>query len=340
MNLRRTVIAVSAGLSAVIGVTTSVAAQSELSGPTVALDRYELTPGERVKLTIAGFEADYVNMVFCGNEGRRGSVDCNVRGTQARETEDNGAPTAAEMPVTAPPVPCPCIIRVSSEENQEIAVAPVTLVGHPVAEVVGNSPADIPLTVDIVANAAPNGLSKQLRLSLGGATTYDVTVRVRNSATFDIDSVAMASTFTRTRYDDVRAIDFPDPGPLAAGQTWEQTVQVQVPALTFGDVEWTATASGQGPSVSSTDTTSSFPTLLVLFGLILVVDLLVLLWRWIARARRRRAPSDPQDNPFVNDPDGSGSGGLSVSDAEWPTADWSAPETSAPVTVRTPQLVP
>ena len=197
--------------SAVLGVTTSVAAQSELSGPTVTLDRYELTPGERVKLTITGFEADYVNMVFCGNEGRRGSVDCNVRSTQARETEDNGAPTAAEMPVTAPPMPCPCIIRVSSTDNQEIAVAPVTLIGHPVADVVGSSPADIPLTVDIVANVAPEGLSRQLRSSLGGATTYDVTVRVANSATFDIDNVAMASTFTRTRYDDVRAIDFPTP---------------------------------------------------------------------------------------------------------------------------------
>ena len=329
-----------ATLSALIGVSASVAARTELSGPTVTLDRYELTPGERVKLTISGFTADYVNMVFCGNEGRRGSVDCNVRGTQARETEDNGAPTAAEMPVTAPPVPCPCIIRISSTNNQEIAVAPITLVGHPVAEVVGSPPTDTPLTVDIAANLAPAGLSEKLRTSLGGATNYDVTVSVRNGATFDIDNVALAATFTRTRYDDVRAIEFPDPGPLAAGQTWEQTVQVEVSALTFGDVEWTGTASGQGPSVSSTDTTSSFPTLLVLFGVILVVDLLVLLWRLIARARRRRAPSDPQDNPFIDDPNDSGSGGSSVSDAQWPAAEWSAPEPSAPETVRTPQLVP
>ena len=44
---------------------------------------------------------------------------------------------------------------------------------------------------------------------------------------------------------------------LEPGATWEQTVQVEVPSLTFGDVEWNATASGFGPPVSATDTTSS-----------------------------------------------------------------------------------
>jgi hypothetical protein len=244
------------------------------------------------------------------------------------------------MPVTAPPVPCPCIVRVSSTDNQEVAVAPITLIGHPVAEVVDNSPSDVALGVDIVTEPAPSSVSDRVRSSLGGATTYAVTIRVRNQTTFDIDNVAIAANLTRARYDDVEAFDVPDPGPLAAGQTWEQTLEVQVPALTFGDVEWAATASGQGPPVSATDTTSSFPTMLVVVGVILLVDLLLLLWRLIVRIRRRRAEAEPQDNPFIDDPDGSDSGGSSLSDAEWPTADWSAPGTSAPETVRTPQLVP
>ena len=304
MNLRRLVLAVVA-TAAFLGFVVPADAQTQISGPTVVPDRYELTAGERVKLTITGFQADVVNMTFCGNEGRRGSTDCNVRATQAREINEDGTPTPAEMPVSAPPVPCPCILRVSSTDNLEVAIAPITLVGHPVAEVVGGSEYDIPLAVDVVANAAPEGLGAELRSSLGGTTTYDVTVLVKNRATFRIENVALAAAYTRTRFDDTRAIELPDPGPLEPGETRQETVRVDVPALTVGDVEWSATASGQGPSVTSTDTTTSRPVLLILLGFVLLIDLLLLLWRFIARRRRsRRTDADPSDSPFIDDPGG------------------------------------
>lgn len=305
---RTVVVAVCAVLASLLGVGTMAFAQSGLSGPTVVLDRYEMSPGERVQLTIAGFRSDVVNMTFCGNEGRRGSADCNARGTQARETNDDGTPTPAEMSVSAPPVPCPCILRVSSVDNLEVAVAPITLIGHPVAEVVGGSEFATPLSVDIVANAASNGLASDLRTSLGGATTYDVTVQVTNRATFEIPAVAVSSSYTRRNYDDTRSIDVPDLGALEPGETWEQTMQVEVPSLTFGDVEWSATTSGQGPTVTSTDSTTSTPILLILLGAVLALDLLVLIIRLVLRWRRRgnhppEGDDDVIDNPFIDDPD-------------------------------------
>jgi len=197
-------------------------------------------------------------------------------------------------------------MRVSSTDNSEIAVAPIAIVGHPVAEVVGGPEFKESLAVDIVANAAPGSLSDQLRSSLGGATLYDVTVQVKNIATFRIDNVAVASTFTRMNYDDTQAIEVADLGPLEPGSTSEQTVQVRVPALTFGEVDWSATASGQGPSVTVTDSTSSTPVLLILLAIILIVDVLILLWRFVRRRRRRGAdePDDPDDRPLMDDPDG------------------------------------
>jgi hypothetical protein len=293
MNLRR--LAVGAVLAlAVLG--TTAHAQTNLSGPTVALDRYELAPGDRVQLTLAGFSSPVVSMAFCGNEARRGTVDCNVRGTQAREINSDGSPTLAIMNVSAPPAPCPCIVRVASRDNVEVAVVPFVLIGHPVAEVIGGTEFQTPLVVDVVANATPQGLGGQLRSSLGGSRTYDVTVAVTNQATFAIDDVAVAATFTRQNYDDTRTIELSDPGPMQPGETWRETVEVVVPSLTFGDVTWSATASGQGPAVTVSDTTTSTPWLLIVLGIVLLVDLLVLAARFVMRLRRRSIDDESESD--------------------------------------------
>jgi hypothetical protein len=307
MTWRRSLVSGIVGVAALVGAASTVAAQTQVTGPTVSLDRYELAPGERVKLTIAGFRSQVVDMMFCGNEGRRGSVDCDVRGTQSREMNSDGSPTPAEMPVTAPPTPCPCIVRVASSDNREVVVAPITLIGHPVAEVVNGSQFDAPLSVDIIANAAPQGLSDQVRSSLGGATTYDVTVQITNSGNIAVAEAAIDATFNRTSYDDIRTIDLPAPGSISPGQTWQQTVQVEVPALTFGTVRWTATASGSGPSATATDTTQARPVLLYLFATILLIDVAVLLWRLAARSWAG-GEDDPADDEFSDDPFGPDTG--------------------------------
>jgi hypothetical protein len=220
---------------------------------------------------------------------------------------------------------------VSSNDNLEVAVAPLVVIGHPVADVVGSTPTAVQLGVAITANPAAADLGTTLQSSLGGPTAYDVTVRVTNRATFQVTDIALASTFTRTRFDDVENIAMPDPGTLAPGESWVETVQVEVPSLTFGDVEWSATASGQGPSVTATDTTSSQPLLLYVLGAVLVVDLLILIWRLVVRIRRRRRemPADPTDNPFIDDPAPTDPG---------PNADGSEPEVG-PVPSRERQLV-
>ena len=300
--VKRTLIAIVALLTGSAALGAPVAAQSDTSGPIVSLDRAEAAPGDAVIVTVSGFDARPVTISVCGNEARRGSVDCDMRGSRARETQPDG-PIGTDLTVGAPPTPCPCIVRVSTQDNRMIAVAPIVIIGHPVAEVVGASPADQPLITDIVAEPDSTGVSDQLRSSLGGSTTYAVTVRVTNTATFEIADVAVAATFTRGRFDDTRNIDLPNPGPLAPGQTWEEIVSVDVPALTFGDVEWSATASGQGPAVTATDSTSSRPVLLYVLVTILVIDLTILLWRVVARARRRdEGDWEPHDNPFIDGP--------------------------------------
>ena len=275
------------------------AAQSSVTGPTLVLDRYEAAPGEDISLTITGFQARSVTISMCGNEARRGSVDCDMPASLVRETPGGSRQTGFRL--TAPPAPCPCIIRVSSSDQREVAVAPFVLVGHPVAEVVGGNTTVQALGVAITANPAPANVGQTLRSSLGGSTPYDVTIRVTNRATFEVTAVSLAATFTRGWSDDTRTVEVPNPGSLAPGQTWIETVQAEVPALTFGAVEWRATVSGQGPSVTATDTSSSQPILLYILIAILAIDLLILAWRVIARMRRREdGDGDPDDNPFTD----------------------------------------
>lgn len=277
-------------------------AQTELSGPTVVPDRYEMSAGERVKLTLDGFRSRAVTMTFCGNDGRRGSADCDMRASQSREIDQSGNPTAAEMPVSAPPAPCPCIIRVSSQDSQEIAVASVVLIGHPVAEIVEASGFVQPLSVDIDAVGAPNGLGDRIRSSLGGPTTYEVTVRVQNLATYEVENLRTTAGYNRLRYDDERSIELDGPASIAPGETWEQTVDVELPSLTFGDTEWRIDVSGTGPPVNAADLTSQRPVLLFVVVIVLLADLAILIARFAVRRRRRRPPPDSSDNPFFDEP--------------------------------------
>lgn len=280
-----------------------VDAQSTVTGPTVALDRYEVAPGDQIVLTIDGFDAPGVTISVCGNEARRGSADCNMPESEGRGLRRDGTPTYGSLPVSAPPVPCPCVIRVSTATNDQVAVVPITIIGHPVAPVVDpDIPQRVPLDVSIVANESTAGVGDVLRSSLGGASSYELTVTVRNRSTTAVDALSLSGFAGRNADDELITLELPDPGPIAAGQTWQETIAAELPALTLGDIEWQVTASGAGSSVQAKDTTSDLPILLMVLGVILLLDLLVLFTRLLTRRRRTRG-QHADDDPLMDDPD-------------------------------------
>ena len=206
MNLLRVrstpLLAALVGLLVGLAVAVPAAAQSVTDGPGVVPDATDLQIGQRVRMTITGFEAPVIVMAVCGNEARRGSVDCDNLGSQARETNRDGTPTIGSVVVGAPPAPCPCIIRVTSDTNDEVAVAPITIAGHPVAEVVAPSEFVQPLVTEIDAVFVPGGVGDRLRSSLGGPLRYNVTVTVRNTATYPVEDVRATARYIRVRYTD------------------------------------------------------------------------------------------------------------------------------------------
>ena len=190
----------------------------------------------------------------------------------------------------------------TSDTNDEVAVAAVTIAGHPVAEVVAPSEFVQPLVTEIDAVFVPGGVGDRLRSSLGGALRYDVTVTVRDTATYAVEDVLSTARYIRVRYTDEHAIPIGDPGTLAPGAIWEDTVEVEVPALTIGDVIWRMEASGAGAPVLAEDATTYQPVALYVVAVILILDALVLVWRFFRRRRRKRASRrrPPADNPFMD----------------------------------------
>lgn len=286
---RRLTRAMVLGALATVGLPTpGLASSSSFSAPSVELDRYEFKPDDVVILTIAGFQARAVTVTVCGNDGRRGSADCNMTASEGVGLDGNGGSQLVQMPIAAPPVACPCIIRASSQNNDEIAVAAITLIGHPVDLVVGGSTPTQTLVASIVAERASTGVLGWLRSSLGAATTYDVAVTVRNSSTVAVGKIAIDATVGRGDGDIQRTLVIEPPAEIGPGETWEQVVQADLPAPVYGNAEWRVDVSSEGRTVTAADATSHMPGLLILLVVVLVLDLLVLAVRFVTRRRRMR----------------------------------------------------
>lgn len=269
----------------------AAAAQEVTQGSVVTIDRLEVAVGERLLVTIDGFERSPATISFCGNGGARGSADCNMIGSEGVRVRPGEGPQQFYVPVSSPPKPCPCVVRVSTSAQDEVAVASVAIAGHPVAPVDGTAKQLAPVEVQITAEPAPRGLVARLRTATGGPTSYAVTITVRNRSPEPVASVRLAGVASRAG-DDVAVIDLPATGPLQPAQTWRHEVLTTVPAPVLGQLTWSVTATGARDPVSAETTTQSRPLLLLALTSVLVVDLGLLIRRWSGRRgptlRRRR----------------------------------------------------
>lgn len=259
-----------------------------LTGPSVLVDQPTAKPGERVRVSVEGFDAQYVTVAICGNEARRGSTDCDVVGSKGFELLSDGQLTWTELVVTEPPAPCPCVIRVATPTSDIVSVVPFSVTGHPVEALSGPKPDD-PL-VEIIVEPKPvsEGAFGWLRSSLGGAADFDVTVSVHNLTQDTLRRVALDGSVGRDEFDISTTFDLKNPGVLAGGQTSTQVVRVRLPAPTIGTFVWRVSAGGAGPSVVTLVERRETPwTLIVLVGL-LIIDIALIMTRWLTARRARR----------------------------------------------------
>jgi hypothetical protein len=298
------------GLVTTFGVTAfagaaRVSAQPTITGPSVTIDRSEVAIGEKIRVTVANFNALFVTISICGNEARRGSSDCNLIASSSIEMRPVGQVTSLLFTAAAPPAPCPCAIRASSTFNDEVAVVPISLIGHPVGPTIGGPNLDEPLVAaTITARAAPKGVFGWIKSSLGGSVPYEVTVTAKNiTATETLHHVAVFASVARNAHEEIATLALDDPGEIGPGQTWTQVVTVEVPAPSISKVQWQVIASGAGPQVASVIETRHRPTLLILLVMLLVLSIWILIVRmWLRRRERREfARRDDGSNDGISD---------------------------------------
>lgn len=272
-----------------LGVLAPMTSASTLyTGPQVSLDHEEVEPGGRVVLTIDGFRAPNVTISVCGDEARRGSVDCNMFASEGLKLDTDGTPTVIEIPIAVPPVGCPCVIRVADRTNDEIAIAPITILGHAVEPLI--DPPQPGAGIDVTVSARPHssGWFEAVRASAGGPAPYEVTVTVTNRSTAPFTAVAVSGSVARGG-DQLATLTLDDPGRLGPGRTWQQVVTAEVPGPSFGALAWSVAVSGAGATTSATATTQERPVLLIALALFLVADVFLLIIRFVVRRRARRA---------------------------------------------------
>jgi hypothetical protein len=247
----------------------------------------EVAPGSMVTLRISGFSAKVVTVMVCGNEGRRGSADCNLGAAMAVDVPQDRPVSFAVLTMVTPPSPCPCIVQVASERFDEVAAAPFTLLGHPIAEVQETGESANPLQVSIVAKPAEDGFLTRVRRSLGGSSWYDVTVIVKNASVSTVEAPQLSVTAGRGTTEEQVNVVFPAIGDLEAQAVWRHTERAQLPAPLYGSTQWRATATAYALSTTTTTSTENRPTLLVVLGGVFALAVLALLVRLFVRIIRR-----------------------------------------------------
>jgi len=260
--------------------------QPSVSGPSVTVEPAVVNPGDRAMITVSGFEAHLITISVCGNEARRGSADCNMQQSQGMGLTA-GRPSGIALTINEPEPTCPCIIRVTSDGNDEIAAAPITITGHPVGPLIDPPSFGDLVSVDIRAVEAPRSFWGYIRPELGGPTPYDVTVSVKNLTTTTMYNLKVSAAVGRDENDYLGDVIFGAPGGLPPGQTWTQTVRAVVKAPVYGTLMWRAAVSGAGPTVTVQDSVEHKPLLLMIGCLAVIAGLFTLIIRALVRRHIR-----------------------------------------------------
>lgn len=247
--------------------------------PTLTLDRAAARPGERVLVTLDGFDGRAVTISVCGNLALRGSADCNMIESHGLGLEQ-GHPTASEVVIAQPPVPCPCVVRAATTLLDQIAVASLELVGAAVAPVRQPDSGEL-VSVAVAVRPRPEGLVATVRSWLGGPTPYAVTIRVTNNTAAVLDAVDVVASAGR---DVGRAyFDVPDVGILGPRQTKTLRATMTLPAPVVGRFVWDVTAAGAGTPARATEAVRATPPLLVVLAGVLAVDVGAIIYRRVRR---------------------------------------------------------
>lgn len=191
--------------------------------------------GDKVKVSTSGWAPrTQLQAVVCGDAGVGGSNACHLSGAVTALTDEEGQ-ASHTLVVGKPPVPCPCVVRVSTFTAPALAMnVPLTLEGHPVGTPPEVEVATTDLRIDDVDLRGRGGL--RALLGLGGRSTLRITVANRGEVASELPDIAYG--FGRGQVELTETLARELVVPAQSKRVVE--VPVEVPLLAFGAHEGSA----------------------------------------------------------------------------------------------------
>ncbi|MFF3854357.1 hypothetical protein [Micromonospora sp. NPDC002575] len=262
-------------------------------GPGVTPPAGPLRVGQRVLVGLDGWPAGTVQVEVCGNAARRGALDCATGDAVHAQVPPSGR---ARLPVllAAPPVACPCVLRVRTPTGTAAATADLPLAG------VGAPPAapGVPAGLTLEALRADDRSGPRGWFGLPGELA--VQFSLRNPGTEDVTD----PPFTLLVGPPGRArtiVAAPAIGTVAAGTTRDYRITVPTGAAPYGRYEIDGRIETPGRPVAFTVDAARRPWGLPVAAAVLTAALL------LARPGRRRHAGGGQG--VRRDPAGVAAGG-------------------------------
>ncbi len=281
---RRTMLTAVVAAAGALAIVTAVPGHASVGGqPAVNLDRTEAAVGETVAVSFVGWAAGNTYIEICGNEGARGSVDCDLGSAITSYTAEDGTGHAL-LKVQAPPIGCPCVVRVSDLTQSVVIATPFVVTGVPVL-----TPDERPSAATFerkltVVRAELTGHSGWSAL-LGASGRRTLVLTLRNSGGGPVTDPSMSLAVGRGAAA-TTIVDPPAIGRIAAGEekTLEIPVTLEVPA--YGRYTVEGEIVGLDEAVTFTTTTSTYPWGLPVLGLLVIG--LVVAWKRVKKRLRGR----------------------------------------------------
>lgn len=255
------------------------------TGPTLVVTPNTVTIGQTVSVEAIGFPVDTpVVVTLCGNQARRGSIDCDLGGSVGFPIRRQDERHVVPFVIGTPPVHCPCVIEASNTPKADIAYAPITITGFPVGPVEGDDFFK-PLDLQVDVHRASQNPIAWLRSFVGGPTAYKVEVTLHNRSSQRIDGVTLVARAGRHANDQARRVVLQSPKSLGGGETRRYSKRVTLSAPVIGGFVWTVTATGDAALAKSVVNTSHQPWGLYVLLVALVGDLAWWGWRRVRKLR-------------------------------------------------------
>jgi len=266
--------------------TVAVPVSSAAPIPQLVVSPSAATPGGSAQVVGSGllYSEDY-QLQICGNNFARGSVDCAVTSAVSAESTNQGTLTIT-VPVVIPPAPCPCVVAALPTDQGPTVTGPINIVGAPHEAV----PVQPPEPKLVIVGASLEG-NTQPKEWLGFAASRTLVLKVKNTGSAAALDVTLAASIGST------PAALPALPGLSPGQVRTYRIAVTFPAFSVGSTELSGHVGVAGSSTVPFHLSLSQHPWAWLIIFLVILQLMLLAIRNLARRRVARNSVDSSDDP-------------------------------------------